>query len=118
RGLYIYWRRTAPYPSLQTFDLVSRDVCKVKRSRTNTPLQALTLLNDPVYVECSGGLAQRMMDFAGDEAAKIGFGVRCCLSRAAKVSEIQKLSTLRKEALAMYDNDAKAAETLLANSRV
>jgi hypothetical protein len=118
RGLYIYWRRTAPYPSLQTFDLVSRDVCKVKRSRTNTPLQALTLLNDPVYVECSGGLARRMMDCAGDEAAKIGFGVRCCMGRAAKPVEIQKLAALRAEAISAYERDIKAAGDLLAKARL
>ncbi|HLX64399.1 MAG TPA: DUF1549 and DUF1553 domain-containing protein, partial [Planctomycetota bacterium] len=118
RGMYIYWRRTAPYPSLQTFDLVSRDVCKVKRSRTNTPLQALTLLNDPVYVECAGGLAQKMMEFNGTDEAKIAYGLRRCVSRVPKASEIEKLAALRADAVKTYDQDAKAAETLLVQARV
>ncbi len=119
RGLYIYWRRTAPYPSLQTFDLTSRDVCKVKRSRTNTPLQALTILNDPVYVECAGGLAERMFEFkAASDAEKIEHGFRCCVARKPKPAELQKILALHAEALASYEKDSKAADTLLKQARV
>ena len=60
RGLYTLWRRTVPYPSMAAFDAPSREICTVRRVRTNTPLQAFVTLNDPVYVEASQGLARRM----------------------------------------------------------
>ncbi len=59
RGLYTYWRRTSPYPSFLTFDAPSREFCTARRIPTNTPLQALVTLNDPVYIECATALAQR-----------------------------------------------------------
>jgi hypothetical protein len=119
RGIYIYWRRTAPYPSLQTFDLVSRDVCKVRRSRTNSPLQALTTLNDPAFVECAGGLAQRMMRHPGEGLeAKLGYGVRVCLSRQPKTREVEKLTALYRDALADFEKDDKGAGKLLQDARV
>ena len=62
RGVYVYWRRTVPYPSFVNFDAPSREVCSVFRSPSNTPLQALTLLNDPVFVEAAGALAARGLD--------------------------------------------------------
>ena len=55
RGVYVVWKRACPYPSFVTFDATARLACRVKRSRSNTPLQALTLLNDPVYVEAADG---------------------------------------------------------------
>src|SRR5262249_2763612 len=61
RGLYTEWRRSAPYPSMVTFDAPDRNVCTVKRPRTNTPLQALVTLNDPVYVEAAQALARRIV---------------------------------------------------------
>ena len=61
RGLYTFWKRTNPYPSFMSFDAPSREICVVRRSRTNTPLQALTVLNDPVYVEAAQALARRMV---------------------------------------------------------
>ncbi|MCU0470097.1 MAG: DUF1553 domain-containing protein [Arcicella sp.] len=60
RALYTYWRRSSPYPSMMTFDGTSREICLARRLRTNTPLQALTTLNDPVYLECAKNLAKRM----------------------------------------------------------
>lgn len=60
RAIYTYWRRTSPYPSMTTFDTPSREVCTVQRLATNTPLQALVTLNDPAYIECAQGLAERM----------------------------------------------------------
>ena len=76
RGLYTFWRRTSPYPSMVTFDAGSREVCTVRRSRTNTPLQALVTLNDPVYVEAAQALARRMAEDADasiDERVELGF---------------------------------------------
>ena len=65
RGLYTTWRRSNPYPSMTTFDAPNREVCTVRRDRTNTPLQALVTLNDPVYVEAAQSLARIMLK-AGD----------------------------------------------------
>jgi len=62
RGLYTYWRRTSPYPSFLMFDTPTRDLCSPRRIDTNTPLQALVTLNDPVYVECGTALAKRAAD--------------------------------------------------------
>ena len=61
RGLYTFWRRTVPYPSMATFDAPSREICTVRRVRTNTPLQAFVTLNDPVYVEAAQALARRIV---------------------------------------------------------
>ena len=62
RGIYTSWRRSNPYPSMATFDAPNREVCTVRRTRTNTPLQALVTLNDPVYVEAAQALARRIAD--------------------------------------------------------
>lgn len=67
RALYTYWRRTSPYPSFLMFDAPTRDLCSARRVATNTPLQALVTLNDPVYVECSQALAKRAAEEAGDD---------------------------------------------------
>ena len=86
RSLYTFWRRTSPYPSFMTFDATSREFCTVRRVRTNTPLQALTLLNDPASFEAARALAARMIATPGGDAA-VARGVRrhsWCCSRAAK----------------------------------
>jgi len=61
RALYTYWRRTSPYPSLISFDAPSREFCFPRRIRTNTPLQSLVTLNDPVYIETAIALAQKIL---------------------------------------------------------
>jgi hypothetical protein len=74
RALYTYWKRTMPYPSMTTFDSPTRDLAVSRRIRTNTPLQALVTLNDPVFVEASQAFARFMAsaDTAVDEQLKIG----------------------------------------------
>jgi hypothetical protein len=67
RGLYTYWRRTSPYPSSIMFDAPSREFCSARRVSTNTPLQALVTLNDPVFIECAQALARRARTVAGDD---------------------------------------------------
>lgn len=113
RGLYTFWRRTSPYPSMVSFDAPSREFCVVRRPRSNTPLQALTLLNDPVYVECAQALAKRMLNEGGATAeARVAYGVRACLARAARRSEVQKLTALSVKELARYKEDAASAAKL------
>src|SRR5262249_4356461 len=70
RGMYTRWRRNAPYPSFTTFDAPERTSCTIRRVRTNTPLQALVTLNDPVYVEAAQALARRVMAEAPDAKAR------------------------------------------------
>jgi hypothetical protein len=111
RGLYTSWRRSTPYPSMATFDAPSREVCTVQRTRTNTPLQALVTMNDPVYVEASQGLARRMMLAHTDAREAIAYGFRLCLARPPTEVELNRLLELWKEAQSWYvanPIDAKA----------
>src|SRR5262249_10021429 len=67
RGLYVFWRRTVPYPSMAAFDAPSREICSIKRVRTNTPLQSFVTMNDPVYVEAAQALARRIVREGGSD---------------------------------------------------
>jgi hypothetical protein len=89
RGIYIVWRRSAPYPSMVTFDAPDRSACTAKRPRTNTPLQALTLLNDPAYVEFALALAQRiLLENKGENLqAKLDYGFQLCTGRLPNPKE-------------------------------
>jgi len=90
RSLYIYRKRTVPHPALTTFDAPSREVCQVKRPRTNTPLQALELLNDVTYVEAARALAQLMLTAGGrTPEERIGFAFRRATARAPEAKELQ-----------------------------
>lgn len=114
RGIYTFWRRTSPYPSMVSFDAPSGEFCVVRRTRSNTPLQALTLLNDPVYVECAQALAKRMLLEGGETAEeRAAFGIRACLSRAPRKGEVQKLAALVEKQLARYADDQEAATKLV-----
>lgn len=70
RAIYTHWRRTVPYPSMMAFDATSRETCTSRRSRTNSPLQALVMLNDPVFVECGQALARRAIEESSDDAGR------------------------------------------------
>ncbi|WP_232623066.1 DUF1553 domain-containing protein [Pareuzebyella sediminis] len=90
RGLYTFIRRTSPHPAMTAFDAPSREVCTVKRENTNTPLQALVLMNDPEFVEASKVLAQRMQKEGGNALdEQIAFGFRLAVSRFPKEEEIK-----------------------------
>src|SRR6202000_14913 len=81
RTIYTFWKRTSPPPTLATFDAPDRETCTVRRARTNTPLQALVLMNDPTYVEASRKLAERMMLEGGKTAEeRIALAYRLVLS--------------------------------------
>ncbi len=113
RGLYTFWRRTIPYPSMATFDAPSRETCTVRRGRTNTPLQAFVTLNDPVYVECAQALARRVVKegrTSVEERAR--FALRLCLARPEREEQVRQVVALFVEERGHYVKDAKAALAL------
>ncbi len=113
RGLYTFWRRTVPYPSMASFDAPSREFCVSRRIRTNTPLQAFVTLNDPVYVEAAQALARRIVREGGATPEdRAGYGLRLCLCRPPVAEQVQELVRLYEEELTRYRADAKAAEVL------
>lgn len=97
RGLYTYWRRTAPFVQLDAFDAPSREMCTVQRERSNTPLQALVGLNDPVAVACAEALADRMRGYPGATADRLAFGFRCCTQRDPSAAELAMLRDAWRE---------------------
>ncbi|MEW4455356.1 DUF1553 domain-containing protein [Bremerella sp. JC817] len=114
RGIYTMWRRTTPYPSMATFDAPSREVCTVRRITTNTPLQALVTLNDPVYIEAAqalGRVAWQQPDMTIDQ--KIEYAFRRVLGRHPSEQEIARLHQLLEEVQQQYaaipDEAAKIA---------
>ncbi|MEZ6130299.1 MAG: PSD1 and planctomycete cytochrome C domain-containing protein [Planctomycetaceae bacterium] len=113
RALYTFLRRTSPYPSLMTFDATSREVCQIRRVRTNTPLQALIAMNDPVYVEAAGALAAavRGTSLTSEDRARQMF--RRVLIRQATAPEVQRLRLLFDETYASFAADPAAAAELL-----
>jgi Protein of unknown function (DUF1553)/Protein of unknown function (DUF1549)/Planctomycete cytochrome C/F5/8 type C domain len=112
RALYTTWRRSNPYPSMATFDAPNREVCTVRRSRTNTPLQALVTLNDPVYVEASQALARRMAGAGKERLDKIRLGFKLCLSREPTDREIERLGKLYDDAYSRFAGDADRAKKM------
>jgi hypothetical protein len=126
RSLYVYWKRGSPYPSLLNFDAVKRDACTVTRATTTTPLQALTLLNDPAYVECAKLLGQRMLKDRvalgrarelkkpEEDAGRLAYGFRLCTSRAPTEQEMQVLRALLDDQRSHFKADVGAAKKLLA----
>src|SRR5205807_3531845 len=114
RSMYTFWKRTCPPPALQTFDAPEREFCMVRRSVTNTPLQALVLMNDPTYVEASRKLAERMMTEAGPTPGdRIAFAFRLTTARRPNASELALLGRIHGEQLAVYRQDPGAALKLL-----
>ena len=114
RGLYTYWQRTFLHPSLLAFDASTREECVVERPRSNTPLQALVLLNDPTYVESARTLAARMIHEGGTDArARIERGFQLALSRSPRGHEVPVLIELMRQHHDQYRSDPGAARALL-----
>ncbi|MFN7994216.1 MAG: PSD1 and planctomycete cytochrome C domain-containing protein [Bryobacteraceae bacterium] len=98
RGIYTFMRRSAPYPAMINFDAPSREICTVRRTRTNTPLQALDLLNDKGFWEAARAMADRLAKEGGaDAASRIDYGYRLATSRHAKPDEIDYLVKYKNE---------------------
>ncbi len=116
RGIYTQWRRSNPYPSLSTFDAPNRDACVVRRGRTNTPLQALVTMNDPVYVEAAQALARRAIEKGGKTTTeKATFAFKACLVRPPTEKEVERLVKLYDDSKAKFAKDATKATQLATN---
>jgi hypothetical protein len=115
RGMYVWFQRTSPYPMLTTFDSPDSNVCVVRRERSNTPLQALTLLNDPVFVECAQAMAKRVLteQKAGTDAERLGYAFRLCLGRGPADRERERLLTLLGDLRTLTAKDRAGAAKLV-----
>ncbi len=115
RGIYVIWRRAAPYPSFVNFDGPDRSACHPRRSRTNTPLQALTLLNDEAYVEMALAFASRILTThpKADNDGKIRFAFRTALAREPSRAEIAALQDLFGAEMSALQANPKRANELL-----
>jgi hypothetical protein len=113
RTMYTFWKRTAPPPSLMTFDAPDREICTVRRARTNTPLQALVLWNDPTYVEASRNLAQRVLKAEKTDIARLNMTFTLLVGRAPRENE-QKvlLDSLAKQRAHFAAKPEKAKEVI------
>jgi Protein of unknown function (DUF1553)/Protein of unknown function (DUF1549)/Planctomycete cytochrome C len=113
RTMYTFWKRTSPPPSLVTFDAPDRETCTVRRPRTNTPLQALVLMNDPTYVEASRKFAERLLAEAPNDVERIRLAFRLTTGRFPKPAEVAILRKMRSGALAGFQQDRERAVKLL-----
>jgi hypothetical protein len=115
RSLYTYWKRSVPHPAMLAFDAPFRETCTVKRSRTNTPMQALTLMNDPTFVEAARFLAARMIREGGDDAAtRIAHGFWLVLARPPRSEELAVLNRALERFRTEYAVAVADARALLA----
>jgi hypothetical protein len=113
RGLYCFWRRTVPPPSMQTFDAPSREFCTLRRQSTNTPLQAFVTMNDPVFVEAAQALARRVVKEGGATVeSRVAFALRLALARTPHDEEVAVLAKLFASELEKGRADPAAARAL------
>ncbi|HUG20576.1 MAG TPA: DUF1553 domain-containing protein, partial [Planctomycetaceae bacterium] len=114
RGVYTHWQRTFLHPSLLAFDAPAREECTARRERSNTPIQALVLLNDPTYVEAARKFAERILSGDGDTFdAQLDRAYRLSLSRVPETYERELLSDLYHSNLDFYRKEPESAENLL-----
>ena len=114
RSLYTYWRRTVPPPTMATFNAAEREVCLVRKGRTNTPLQALTLMNNVAFVEAARFLAERIMREAdSDSASQIRHGFRIVTGRLPRASETELLTQANDQFLDYFAKNPMEASKLL-----
>ena len=115
RGMYVFWRRSAHYPSFATFDAPNREVCTFLRQRTQTPLQSLVLMNDPAFVEAARGLAQRVLkEEPSDLDRRLVRAFRHTLGRKPQPDEVAVLKQTHQQQLARFQADPAAAKALIA----
>jgi hypothetical protein len=109
RAIYTTWRRSNPYPSMATFDAPNREVCTVRRDRSNTPLQALVTMNDPVYMEAAQALARRMITAGTKPKERLRRGFELCLARDPSKAEATKLLELYEKARLNFSYEPQEA---------
>ncbi len=115
RGMYTFWKRTAPPPEMSLLDAPSREFCTVRRERTDTPLQALMMLNDPQYFECSRAMAERTIREGGaTPEERLAFLFQLATSRKPDAREMAELLANYKDQLAEFTRDVEAAKKLIA----
>jgi hypothetical protein len=113
RGLYTFWRRTVPYPSMSTFDAPSRENSTMRRMPTNTPLQAFVTLNDPAFFEMAQALAARLVREGGDSVeSRVRFGLELCLARPASNEQVAALAQLHRDETRSYRSKSDDAAKL------
>ena len=113
RALYTFARRTAPYPGLTVFDAPSREFCTARRVRTNTPPQALTTLNDPIFFEAARALAARTLkEAAAAPEERAGLAFRLCTARRPQPPELAPLLSFEEQQLARFKADPEAARAV------
>lgn len=115
RSLYTFWKRTAPAPSMSTFDAPSRETFCVGRGRSNTPLQALALMNDVQHIEAARAFAERLLSQPGSDANRIALAVRSVISRAPTDNESALLLETLEAHRHHYSQNPQAAEKVLSN---
>jgi hypothetical protein len=113
RSLYLFWKRTSPHPVMLTFDAPMREMCTVRRGRTNTPLQALTTMNEPAFLEASRTMAERVLRTPGDDAARLDRAYEIALGRDPTPTEAKLFQGALVRYRQKYIADPKAAEKLL-----
>jgi len=114
RSLYTFWKRTVPHPTLNVLDAPDREVCIVRRSTTNTPLQALTLLNDPIFVEAARKLAERVMTEGGKSPdARLTLAFRLATGHSPNERELNILRDALGKMLAAFQKDDAGARRLI-----
>lgn len=113
RGMYTFWKRTSPPPQMLTFDAPDRETCTVRRSRTNTPLQALVLMNDPTFVEASRHLAERLLREANTTDERLVLAFRLATARRLSDREHAIAAAALAKQRQIFERDPRAAEKLL-----
>lgn len=112
RSMYTFWKRTCPPPAMVSFDAPNREVCVARRSRTNTPLQSLVLMNDPTYVEAARVLAETMISEHDNDESRIHAGYLRAVSRPARTVEVALLLELLSSARDRFSKEPEAAQKL------
>jgi hypothetical protein len=120
RGVYVFWRRSAPYPSFTNFDAPDRASCVVLRPRTNTPLQALTLLNDPAYIEMAVALAERIASEGANMSVedRAAFAFRLCVARQPKAEELKQFVDVFNLERSRFEQSPGEAEAIVGKSAI
>jgi hypothetical protein len=113
RGVYVHWQRQYLHPMLKAFDASTREECAAQRARSNTPLAALVLLNDPTFVEAARVLAQRTLEEKGTDGERIAFAFRQVTSRRPDETEQAALLNVLRKNRARYAVDERSAQELV-----